>query len=71
MSSAYENCTAITLSCPVEATTYGYYPSLPGNAIFLAINAACALIQVYFGIRYKTWLFMVGIGLGCLSLIHI
>ncbi|PBP17647.1 hypothetical protein BUE80_DR011559 [Diplocarpon rosae] len=30
------NCTHVTPQCPVEATTYGYYPNLPGNIVLCA-----------------------------------
>ncbi|KAK2010473.1 RTA1 like protein, partial [Colletotrichum eremochloae] len=38
--------------------------SLPGSAFFLAVYAAAALPQLYFGIRYKTWGFLVSMILG-------
>lgn len=63
--SAFENCTEVSPDCPVVATTYGYYPSLPANALFLAVSALCGFLQLYFGIRYKTWAFMTGLILCC------
>ncbi|KAK2039032.1 hypothetical protein LZ31DRAFT_569660 [Colletotrichum somersetense] len=38
--------------------------NLPGSAFFLAVYAAAALPQLYFGIRYKTWVFLVAMILG-------
>ncbi|KAF9873917.1 putative RTA1 like protein [Colletotrichum karsti] len=38
--------------------------NLPGSAFFLAIYAAAVLPQLYFGIRYKTWGFLVAMILG-------
>ncbi|KAK1980696.1 putative RTA1 domain protein [Colletotrichum cereale] len=38
--------------------------NLPGSTFFLVVYAAAALPQVYFGIRYKTWGFLVAMTLG-------
>ena len=63
----YDDCTTVSAACPVEATIFGYAPSLPANAVFLAISALCAIVQVYLGVRYKTWAFMTGLLLGCIT----
>ncbi|KAF2684610.1 RTA1-domain-containing protein [Lentithecium fluviatile CBS 122367] len=60
-----ENCTAVSFDCPVEGTIYGYYPSLGWNAFFAGFFGLCCLLQLIFGIRYKTWTYMIGVGLGC------
>lgn len=52
------DCSAVSPECPVEASIYGYYPSLGANAFFVAIFAICLVANVYFGIRYKTWTYM-------------
>jgi hypothetical protein len=67
MPSPTQNCTDITPECPVEATIYGYYPSLPANAFFLAWFGALLIIQAFQGIKYKTWTFMIAMTLGCLG----
>lgn len=46
---------------------YGYYPSLGWNAFFAAAFGLACLLQVGLGIRYKTWTYMIGVGLGCLG----
>ena len=35
--------TAISPSCTLDQTIYAYYPSLPGNAFFLAVYAVVTL----------------------------
>ena len=67
MSDPYADCVNITPDCPVEQTIYGYYPNLGANAFFCAFFGVCMIAQIYQGIRYKTWTFLVALGLGCLS----
>lgn len=62
----YQSCTEVTASCPVEATTYGYYPNLAGNTLFAVIFGLCGLLQLVFGIRYRTYTWMIGVTAGCL-----
>ncbi|KAI9821209.1 MAG: hypothetical protein M1827_003943 [Pycnora praestabilis] len=64
MSAQYENCTSVTPECPVSATIYGYYPSLGANAFFLAFFAITTGIQVFQGLRWKNWTFMLALVLG-------
>ena len=59
-----QNCTDISIYCPVEFTIYGYYPSLGANAFFLAIFALCLAVQFVLGIRYKTWTYFIALVLG-------
>lgn len=58
-------CSEISAACPVEATTYGYYPNLGGNAFFCAIFGSFFLIQLIWGIHYKTWTWMAAMLVGC------
>ncbi|CAI6337220.1 unnamed protein product [Periconia digitata] len=60
-------CDSVTPECPVEGTLYGYTPSLAWNAFFAGFFGLCCLIQLGFGIRYKTWTYMIGVGLGCFA----
>lgn len=48
-------CTELGPFCPVEITTYGYLPNLGGNIFFCICFAICLFLQLFFGIRYKTW----------------
>lgn len=62
-----ENCTAISIYCPVEFTIYGYSPSLGANAFFCAFFALCLGIQFVLGIKYKTWTYMIALVFGTLA----
>lgn len=62
-----ENCTSVSLQCPVEATVYGYYPSLGANAFFCAYFASFTVVNLILAFRYKTWVFGRFVSLGCLS----
>ncbi|MCJ1307055.1 hypothetical protein MMC25_000701 [Agyrium rufum] len=64
------NCVAINDPvpyCSIENTVYGYYPNLGANAFFCAFFAVLCIVQIFLGIKYKTWTFMVALGLGCLA----
>jgi hypothetical protein len=63
----YENCTEITPDCPVEATVYGYYPSIGANTVGAVIFGLCFFVNVYLGWRHKTWTYMVAMSLACLT----
>jgi len=62
-----QHCTAISALCPVDQTTYGYFPSLGANAFFCALFALCCIANVVQGIRFKTWTYMIALGLGSLA----
>jgi hypothetical protein len=49
----------------VEDKIYGYAPSLPLNALLVAIFALCAPFQFILGIRAKTYFFCYVLVLGC------
>ena len=66
-SASTDTCVSVNASCPVEATIYGYYPNLAGNALFAAIFGICMIAQLVLGVYYKTWTFMIALSLGCLS----
>ena len=51
-------CTLST--CTLAQAHFQYLPTLPGNALFLSIFSLCLLVQVWLGIKYKTWGFMAG-----------
>ncbi|EXJ77709.1 hypothetical protein A1O3_09938 [Capronia epimyces CBS 606.96] len=60
-------CTEVTPQCPVEHSIYGYYPSIGGNAFFVGFFFMAAAFQLYAGIRYKTWTYLVAMFLGCVD----
>ncbi len=64
---SYDNCTKISSACPIEGTTYAYYPSLPGNAILASVFGLCAIAQVVLGIRYRFRKYSILIFLGCIG----
>ncbi|KAF7187130.1 Efflux pump himE [Pseudocercospora fuligena] len=57
----------VTPSCPVEATTYSYYPNLAGNSILLSIFALCTLSQLLLGLRFRIIAFSTVVFLGSLA----
>lgn len=62
-----EWCKSVSPECPVEGTLYGYAPNLGANAFFAAFFGLALVLQLYLGIRYKTWTYMIAVGLGCLA----
>ena len=58
-------CSQVSTFCPVEATVYGYYPNLGANVFFCASFAGFTVAQLVFGIRYKTWTWMIATVVGC------
>ena len=58
-------CSSVTAACPVEASIYGYYPSLGWNTFFLAIFTTCTIIQLAQGIKWRTWSYTAFVGIGC------
>ncbi|KIW97467.1 uncharacterized protein Z519_01051 [Cladophialophora bantiana CBS 173.52] len=57
------NCTIATCSVK-EYGQIAYIPSLPGNAIYAGIFGLLLLLQIFLGIRYRTWGFLVGMACG-------
>lgn len=51
-------CTLST--CPLSLATVEYRPSLAGNALYLALFGLFLAAQLFFGIRHRTWGFLVG-----------
>ncbi|KAJ5104036.1 hypothetical protein N7532_004565 [Penicillium argentinense] len=57
-------CTEITPQCPVELTTYGYYPNLGGNTFFTIYFGLLGIAQVCLGAYFRTWTFLAALGIG-------
>lgn len=55
--------------CPVEASLYGYRPSLSASIAFIVLYALAACIHIYLGWRWKKWFFMIAMVLGALNAI--
>lgn len=49
----------------MEATTYGYYPSLGPNAALLAVYAVLFFSQITVGFMTKVYSFSAAIAAGC------
>ncbi|KIX02275.1 uncharacterized protein Z518_08214 [Rhinocladiella mackenziei CBS 650.93] len=62
---ARRNCTEVTPECPVEFTTYGYYPNLSVNSFFIALFGICCIAQLILGTRRRTWTYLVAVAIGC------
>lgn len=55
--------------CPVEASLYGYRPSLAASITFIVLYSLAACIHIYLGFRWKKWFFMGCMVLGALNAI--
>ena len=51
-------CTLST--CPLSLANQDYVPTLAGNVLYAAIFGILLLIQLFFGFRYRTWGYLVG-----------
>lgn len=58
------NCTIS--ACPIEASVYGYRPSLVASCVLIGLSFVCLLVQLLYGWRYKAWGFAAGMVLGCI-----
>ncbi|RGP75554.1 rta1 like family [Fusarium sporotrichioides] len=54
-------------TCPIDWSLYGYRPSLAANIVFVVLFSLIGIVHVYLGIRWKSWGFMTGMLLGCIS----
>lgn len=61
------NATCRLGTCPVEASVYGYQPSLAANTTFLVLFFVVMVIQIILGVRYRTWWYMGAMILGCIA----
>jgi hypothetical protein len=62
----YADCAAVSPLCPVEATTYGYYPNFGGNVFFTVFFGVLGVLQIGYGVYFRTWTFMVALGVGAI-----
>lgn len=60
----YSQCNAISPECPLSETTYGYRPSLGASVSFVTIFSICCVLQLAFGLRYKTYPYMIAAVIG-------
>ncbi|GKZ18429.1 hypothetical protein AbraIFM66951_000988 [Aspergillus brasiliensis] len=45
-------------TCPLEWALVRYMPSLPGNALYLSLFLIMLLVQIYQGVRCRTWSYL-------------
>ncbi|KAF9891388.1 hypothetical protein FE257_004244 [Aspergillus nanangensis] len=60
------DCTSISPQCPVSATTYGYTPNLPANALLATIFGICGIYHILIGLKARSWTFMIALAIGSL-----
>ncbi|QDS69162.1 hypothetical protein FKW77_010533 [Venturia effusa] len=60
-------CQRVGPGCPVQRSLYGYYPSLPANAFFLAFFAICTIANAFTGTWKRTWTYLIAMFFGCLA----
>lgn len=61
----YDTCLEVSLYCPVQATTLGYFPN-KGVNIFVAIGyGLAAVIALSIGVWKRTWGFSIAVAAGC------
>lgn len=57
-----QQCTLET--CPLSYAHTSYLPNLGGNAFYVAVFALFIPVQLYLGIRTRTWGYMIGMVCG-------
>lgn len=63
---SHANCTSVTPACPVEATTYGYYPDLAVHSFFIGYFGLFLITQLVVGISTRTWTYIPAMSIGSL-----
>ncbi|KAL4783374.1 RTA1 like protein-domain-containing protein [Aspergillus varians] len=63
---SYDTCFAVSIYCPVEATTYGYYPNFGGNVFFAVFFGLLGVLQLGVGVYYRSWTIMIALAVGAL-----
>ena len=61
---SYNSCDEVTLACPIEATLYGYRPTLGATALFAAIFALNLIVTLVFMVRSRLWSFQAWLSVG-------
>ncbi|CAG8928153.1 unnamed protein product [Penicillium salamii] len=60
----YATCHEVGPLCPVELTTYGYYPNFGGNVFFTVFFGVLGIAQTGLGVYYRTWTFLTALLIG-------
>ncbi|KAJ6189921.1 hypothetical protein N7519_004829 [Penicillium mononematosum] len=61
---SYATCSEVGPLCPVELTTYGYYPNFAGNIFFIVFFGLLGICQTGLGLYYRTWTFLTALLIG-------
>ncbi|SMR51684.1 unnamed protein product [Zymoseptoria tritici ST99CH_3D1] len=64
---SFRQCKEVSPQCPVEATTYGYYPALSGNIALLVVFAITFFVQLFLGTRARLPAFTSVVAIGCMG----
>lgn len=65
---AYGGDTNCTLDiCPVVLSVYQYRPSVPANAVFIALFGISMVVHLVQAFLWKTWTFGILMAIGCLT----
>jgi hypothetical protein len=59
-------CTCPTIIDGFQLASTQYYPTVAGNALFAGIFVALLLCQLIFGVRFRTWGYLIGMTGGLL-----
>ncbi|KAM0325803.1 hypothetical protein ACHAQA_007105 [Verticillium albo-atrum] len=57
----FDECSEVSLYCPVEATVLGYYPNFGANIFFAVAFGIAAVFSGYFGVKKRTWAYAVAV----------
>ncbi|OLN96266.1 Uncharacterized protein C17G6.02c 1 [Colletotrichum chlorophyti] len=61
---SYDTCDEVSTQCPVELTIYGTCLSKPAAIFFGVAFVFSLVIQLYYGMRARTWSFIIWLGIG-------
>lgn len=56
-----------TTICDLTLAHFNYLPSLPGNALYAGVFSVYILVNLFLGIRHRTWGYMVAMVLGLIG----
>ncbi|KAL2881514.1 hypothetical protein SGCOL_003081 [Colletotrichum sp. CLE4] len=63
---SYDTCKSLPPTCPIEYTFYGTPLSKPASTFFSITFALLLLLQLYHGIKSRTWSYYPWLGIGTL-----
>jgi hypothetical protein len=61
---SYNSCNEVSPICPIEATLYGYRPTLGATALFAAIFAINLVVTLGLMVRSRLWSFQAWLSVG-------